>query len=97
VLPRIVIPHHANAKSNTTTKPWANNLATIWRRGSLLGLAWKLVLLSREALMPRRGTHSDDLAMNLRMNRLTKAYSRSAWKGNSAKFAGKEFSEVHSR
>jgi hypothetical protein len=25
--------------------------------------------------MPRRGTHSDEWAMNLRMNRLTKAYS----------------------
>jgi hypothetical protein len=61
---RVVIPHHPDAMTTNKTEPSANNLATIGSRWWLLWLAWKLPLLSRVALMPRRGTHSDELAMN---------------------------------
>jgi len=85
-LPTFAIPHHPNATTNTTTKPWANNLATVWNRCWLSWLAWKLELLSRVALMPRRGTHSDELPMNPQMNGLLRLIHPTAWKWNSQKF-----------
>jgi hypothetical protein len=74
-LPRVVIPHHPNAIRSTTTKLSANNSTTIFTRRSLRELALRLALSSGVELTPRRQTHGDESAMNLRGRHHPEAYS----------------------
>jgi hypothetical protein len=74
-LPRVVIPH-PNAITSTTTNPSANNLTTIFTRRSLGWLAsGRLAFSSCVELTPKRGTHGDEWAMNLRERQSLEAYS----------------------
>jgi hypothetical protein len=96
-LPRVIIPHQPNAIRSTTTKLSVNNFTTIFTRRSLRLLASRLALSSRVAPTPRRQTHGDEWAMNLREGLTLKPIHPSAWKWNSANFAVTEFSEVGSK
>src|SRR5215217_5497379 len=63
-LPRVAIPHHSSAKTNTTTEPSANNLRTIGSRCPLWWFAWKKLVSRCVEFTPRRGTRGDEFCMN---------------------------------
>jgi hypothetical protein len=63
-LPRVAIPHHPSAKTNTTTEPSANNLRTIGSRCPLWWFAWKKLVSRCVEFTPRMGTRGDESTMN---------------------------------
>jgi hypothetical protein len=63
-LPRVVIPHHPDAKTNNKTELSANNLRTIGSRCPSWWFAWKLLVSRCVEFTPRRGTRGDESAMN---------------------------------